>query len=210
MSYELYQQTMKRLSQTLSDKFSIPIQYSDQAGSSAPSVIIPLVISRQTAGHLQVHPSVSTERLDEIYNHVQWTLNSLEELFQKHGVSFQSNEKNFPIWLPSLEAKRALKVALDMYERSSLKSFVHLDASVFDSSFFSADLKQVLIFISSAEQLSREDQLFLAHYLRTNKAGPSLIFSSSLPLESAKKMIVPSLMECFTSYWRHSEEWVNT
>ena len=209
MSYELYQQTMKRLSQTLSDKFSIPIHYSDKASSSDQSIVIPLVMSHQTAGHLQVHPSVSTERLDEIYSHVQWTLNSLENLFQKYGVPFQSNEESFPIWFPSLEAQRALKVALDVYEKSALRSFVHLHASVFDSSFFSVDLRQTLIFISDAEQLSREDQLFLAHYLRTNKTGPSLVFSSSLSLESAKKRIVPSLMECFTSHWYSSGEWLN-
>ncbi len=208
MSYDLYQQTMKRLSQTLSDKFSIPIHYSDKVSSVDQSVVIPLVISRQTAGHLQVHPSISTERLDEIYNHVQWTLNSLEDLFQKHGVPFQSNEESFPVWIPSLDVQRALKVALDFYERSALKSFVHLHSSVFDSSFFSSDLKKTLIFISDAEQLSREDQLFLAHYLRTNKEGPSLIFSSSLPLESTKKKIVPSLMECFTSHWYSSKEWL--
>jgi len=208
MSYKLYQQTMKRLSQTLSDKFSISIHYSDKADSSDQSVVIPLVMSRQTAGHLQIHPSVSTERLDEIYNHVQWTLNSLESLFQEYKVPFQSNE-GFPIWFPSLEAERALKASLDVYEKSALRSFVHLHASFFDSGFFSADLKQTLIFISDAEQLSREYQLFLAHHLRANKAGPSLIFSSSLSLESTKKRIVPSLMECFTSYWYSSDEWLN-
>lgn len=202
MSFDLYQQTMKKLSQTLSDKFSISIHYSEKAGSSNKSVVIPLFISHQTAGHLQIDPSVSEERLDEIYDHVQWTLNSLEDLFQEHGVPFQSNTANFPVWIPSLEAGRALKVALDFYEKSALQSFVHLHASTFDSSFFSADLKRTVIFISDAEQLSKENQLFLAHYLRTNKEGPALVFSSSLSFKSVKKKIVPSLMECFTSQWQ--------
>ena len=206
MSYDLYQQTMERLSRTLSDKFSIPIRYSNQAGSQSSSVVVPLIISRQTAGHLQVDSSVSTERLDEIYHHVQWTLSSLEDLFQKHGVSFQSREESFPIWISSLSDQRALKTALDFYEKSFLRSFVHLQASVFDTGFFSSDLKKTLIFISSAEQLSKENQLFLAHYLRTNKKGPSLIFSSSLSLESAQKKIVPSLMECFNSHWHSSDK----
>jgi len=210
VSYQLYQQTMRKLGQTLSDKFSIPIQYSEKVSSSEQSVIIPLVISRQMAGHLQVHPSVSTERLDEIYNHVQWTLNSLEDLFQKYEAPFRSNEESFPIWFFSLEGTRALKAALDIYEKSTLRSFVHLHASVFDCGFFSADLKQVLIFISDAEQLSKEDQVFLAHYLRTHKTGPSVIVSSSLSLESSKKKIVSSLMGCFNSCWEHSNEWLNT
>ena len=215
MSYHLYQQTMQKLSQTLSGKFSVPISFSDQARSQAnqakANVVIPLFISRQQAGHLQVDSSISTERLDEIYTHVQWTLNSLESLFQKYDIPFHSNEDSFPIWIPSLQTQRALKVALDFYERSSLSSFVHLDASVFDSHFFSSDLKKTLIFISSVDQLSKENQLFLAHYLRTNKTvtGPSLIFSSSLSLESAKKKIVPSLVECFTSQWYSFDEWLD-
>ena len=206
MSYELYQQTMKRLSQTLSDKFSLPIHFSDKVQASDQKVVIPLFINRQQAGRLQVDPSISTENLDEIYNHVQWTLNSLENLFQKHNISFHSREEIFPIWISTLEDQRALKVALDFYERSFLNSFIHLHASVFNSNFFSSDLKQTLIFISSIEKLSKEDQLFLAHYLRTGQTGPSLIFSSSLSLNSAQKKIVSSLMECFTYYWHNSSE----
>lgn len=210
MSYELYQQTMKRLSQTLSDKFSLPIHFSDTAKSfhSSP-VVIPLFISRQQAGHLHIDPSISKEGLDEIFSHVQWTLNSLEGLFQKYDIPFRSDEENFPFWISSFEFQRALKVALDFYERSSLNSFIHIHADVFDSSFFSSDLKKTLVFISSAEKLSKEDQLFLAHYLRTDKTGPSLIFSSSLPLESAQKKIVPSLLECFNFYGYSSEEWLD-
>ncbi len=209
MSYDLYQQTMKRLSQTLSDKFSIPIRYFNRPGPQSTSIVIPLILSRQTAGHLQVDSSVSTELLDEIYHHVQWTLSSLEDLFQKHGVSFQSREESFPVWISALSDQRALKTALDFYERSCLRSFVHIHASVFDAGLFSSDLKKTLIFISSAEQLSKESQLFLAHYLRTNKEGPSLIFSSPLSLEPAQKKIVPSLLECFTSHWYSSDERLN-
>ena len=206
MSYELYQQTMKRLSKTLSDKFSLPIHFSDKAQVSDQKVIIPLFMNRQQAGRLQVDPSISTENLDEIYSHVQWTLNSLESLFQKHDIPFHSSKESFPIWISDLETQRALKVALDVYEKSSFNSFIHLHASVFNSDFFSSELKQTLIFISSIEKLSKEDQLFLAHYLRTGQTGPSLIFSSSLSLESAQKNIVPSFMECFTHYWHNSSE----
>ena len=206
MSYELYQQTMKRLSQTLSDKFSLPIHFSDKAQSSDQKWVIPLFINRQQAGRLQVDPSISTEGLDEIYSHVQWTLNSLEGLFQKYGIPFHSSEENFPIWISTLETQQALKVVLDFYERSSLNSFIHLHASVFNSEFFSPDLKKTLIFISSIEILSKENQLFLAHYLRTGQEGPSLILSSVLSLESVQKKIVPSLMECFTHYWHNGSE----
>ena len=209
MSYELYKKTMKQLTKTLSHKFDIPMNYSNASQLrflekdkkwqlDHEKAIIPLFMNEKTAGCIQIQSKIKDPLLNEIYDHVQWTLHSLEKIFKNHGVEF-SFQNDFPIFIPLLSSDDAIKVALDLYEKSEAVSFIHFTASVFNPSFFSEDMKSTLILISNMEDLSQENQEFLSDYLTKNEEGPLVIFSSVLDWESLQKKVNTSLMQCLNS-----------
>ena len=200
---------MKQLTQTLSHKFEIPMHYSNVSQLrflkknkkwqfTNERAIIPLFMNDKTAGCIQIQSKVKDQRLNEIYDHIQWTINSLEKIFQEYEVQFFV-QSEFPVFISDISSENALKVALDLYEQSPAQSFIHFKASVFDSSFFSEDIKNILILISNIEELSQENQEFLSDYLTKKNQESLVIFSSSSSLELSQDKIKHSLMQCLNS-----------
>ena len=203
MFYELYRQTIEQLTKTLSYKFSIPVSYSKELRFLKKNkkwqleknqAIIPLSLNEKTAGCIQVQSYVEPQQLNEIYNHVQWTLNSLEKIFQDHGVT-AVNE--FPLFIPQSSIKEAFPVAMHLYENSSAQAFIHCDSHSFDPSFL--EMENTLIFISDIESLSKENQKVLSDHLQKNNPKLLLVMSSSLPSELSQEQISSSLMQCLNS-----------
>ena len=203
MFYELYQQTMEQLTKTLSYKFCIPVSYSKELRFLKKNkkwqldknqAIIPLLMNKKTAGCIQVQSYVEPQKLNEIYDHVQWTLNSLEKIFQEHGVT-AVNE--FPLFIPQSSAQEALSIAMHLYEKSSAQAFIHCDSRSFDSSFL--EMENTLILISDMEELSEDNQKVLSDYLKKDDSNLFLVFSSSLPIELFQEKIPSALMRCLNS-----------
>ncbi len=203
MFYQLYEQTMRQLTQTLSHKFEIPVSYSSVSQLrflkknkrwqlEKEQFIIPLF---KTGGCIQIQSKVKDQQLDEIYDHVQWTLSSLEKVFQEHGVSL-FDQNNFPVFIPNSSIQDSVQIALSLYENSSAQAFIHLNARVFDPSLLAEDMHNTLILISNIEELSDQNQKFLSEYLTKNDQGPLLVISSTLPCELFQKKIQSSLMQC--------------
>ena len=206
-----YQNSIKKLSQTLSQKFGVSIDYSQ---NPLPDLeqnkwnkkegfrsVIPLSVNKNPLGHIQVPSSLNDGVLDEIYLHTHWLINSLEDLSWKYGGEKFLQHQNFPLFIQSANNEKALNCILNIYEKSSAVSFIHCLPQDFNKNLFTKELKGALVFVSNLRLLSRENQLFLSHYLRTKKEGPFSAVSDEFSLEEAleKKEILPSLIECFKS-----------
>ena len=209
MSYHLYQQTMQQLSRTLSHQLGAGVSYSHLVHSDHKdkkwlkkenSTVIPLFFRYQPAGLITIESGgVGEDTLDQVYHLIQWTLVSLEDVFKQYNTDIYSGADIYPLLIESLDSKDSIKKACDLYETSQAKSFIHYHAKAWNESIFSEDLDKTFIFISDLSELSKENQLFLAHFLRTKKAQPFIAASIGCPLNEAN--IAPSLQQAFASRW---------
>ena len=212
MSYPLYQQTMKKLSQSLRQTLKVPVEYVENVYSSKEAhglekdqeVIFPLSINLKKAGHIKVSSHLSKEQLRNVHSIIEWTLASLSHIFHKHNTSiYDHSHKAYPLIIQTNDEALALKKACRLYEKSKAQSFIHLRADHFQRYLCDSELNQTLIFISHLNNLSKEDQLFLSHFLRTSHPTPLIIGSVDQSLDSIQKsrILLPSLLEHFVSFW---------
>ncbi len=206
---------MKRLSQSLEEKWQIPVKYFQQSYPTQHSkkwlkkeneTIFPLSMDFQTAGHIKVSSQLNEDQTNKAYHLIQWTLDSLGDVFKKCNTSFYSGSKEiYPLLIQSVDPQISLKQVYELYEKSPARSFIHCHSKVFDRSLFSSHLDQTLIFISELSALSKENQLFLSHFIRNsfqNKKTPLVVgsvanFSDEIKTDSK---IIPSLLESFVSF----------
>ena len=188
-----YEKTIEKLQQALSQRLGVPVQYCSEPKESSRkwlieegSVIFPLSLKAQPAGSLKIAALLEAAQLKEIHHIVQWTMISLGNIFDQY-------EAKGPFFIEASEPKEALKQAYDFYEKSLARAFIHCQAEAFDPQLFSSDLKNTFLFISNVSRLSKEHQLFLSHFLRTNQAP----FTAVSIEEPSPKPLLPSLLECF-------------
>ena len=215
MSHQLYQQTIQQLSRSLEKKWKKPVEYLQQSYpvpyyskwiEKNNETIFPLLMNFQTAGHIKVASRLNTDQLNTTRHLIQWTLKSLEDVFKQYNTQFYTDSKEiYPLLIQSEDESSSLKQAYELYEQSPARSFIHCHARVWERSFFSDHLGQTLIFISELSQLSKENQMFLSHFIRTSvQAGktPLIIGSIKEPFYELKKnsQILDSLLENFVSF----------
>lgn len=215
MPYNLYQQTMEKLSRSLENRLEIPVEYLKK---SLPvqkkwvfkngGVIFPLVLNRHTAGQIKVQADLNESQLQTTQYLIQWTLHSLEKVFRSYNTCFYSGSKDiYPVLLvESSDEQSSLRQACNLYEQSPAVSFIHCHSAVWDRSLFSSQLNRTFIFISDLTKLSKENQMFLAHFIRTSfqkEQAPPLIAGSapcSLKDVVRREVILSSLLENFVSF----------
>ena len=215
MSHQLYQQTIQQLSRSLEKKWKKPVEYLQQSYPALycdkwleknNETIFPLLMNFQTAGHIKVASRLNTDQLNTTHHLIQWTLQSLEDVFKQYNTQFYTDSKEiYPLLIQSEDEPSSLKQAYELYEQSPARSFIHCHAQVWDRSFFSAPLDQTLIFISDLPQLSKENQMFLSHFIRTsvqNGKTPLIVSSIKEPFYELKRnsQILDSLLENFVSF----------
>ena len=212
----IYKKTMKTLAKALSQKLSREVTFNPSSFHRASSqkkwvthngkTFIPLSFHPQFTGHFEIKPSPvkETAALNEVYYLIEWTLISLKDIFeQSRGLSFQEDKTNFPLLIESSCLKTTLSKVYDLYDESGASFFIHFKGSRLDPAVFSSDLRQAFIFISNLAQLSKEDQLLLSHFLRTNKNGEYFLAAGLDGSAAAGAPVISSLMECFESREKH-------
>ena len=171
--------------------------------SKKEATIFPLYMNLQSAGQIKVSSVLDDQDSNRTYDIIQWTLRSLESVFRQYGTSFYSDSVDlYPLLLESLSDKNSLKKAYEIYEKSFATSFIHCHAKVFNRDIFSSNLDRTLIFISGISSLSKENQLFLSHFMRTYSQTPLLVASMEGSLRDLMKssQIVPSFLDIFVSF----------
>ena len=221
MSHQLYQQTMEKLSCSLEQKWQKPVKYLKQSYPALycdkwleknNETLFPLLMDFQTAGHIKVDSRLNMEQLNTTCHLIQWTLQSLKDVFKRHNTQFYAGSKEiYPLLIQSENEPSSLKQAYELYEQSPARSFIHCHAQVWERSFFSDCLDQTLIFISNLSQLSKENQMFLSHFIRTsvqNGKTPLIVGSVGESFYELKKkvQILDSLLETFVSFRSNNEK----
>ena len=202
---------MNKLSQSLESKWNTPVRYLKKALLNEDKkwiqkddfVVFPLYFNFQSAGHIKIFSRLNEKKCQDTYGVIQWTLQSLEDVFKKYQTSFYFDSKDiYPLLVESVTNKNDLKLAYEIYEKSFATSFIHCHAKVFKRDFVSSDLNKTLIFISDISSLSKEDQLFLSHLIRTEAKIPLIMASTQESIQEIQKnlKIIPSLLESFNSF----------
>ena len=204
----IYKKTMKTLASALSQKLKRPVKFNPSSYTPPPQpekkwithngkTFIPLSFHPQFEGYFEIE-SKQTENqpaLNEVYYLIEWTLISLKDIFeQSRGFCFREDKTNFPLLIESPCSKKTLSKVYDLYDESNAKFFIHFNGSELDSAVFSSSLSQAFIFIPDLAKLSKQDQLLLSHFLRTNKNGEYFLAAG---LTGAQTPVIDSLMECF-------------
>ena len=184
-----YKQTIDCLGRVLSQRLGRRVDYlREKPPEKEKHILLPLFIQQNPIGWLEISPAPSQKEILKALDLTSWTLNSLENIFEKYQVSI-------PVKYPLLiqdEDFISLKKAHQVYENSPARSFIHCEGGDFDRSLLKEDKNSnVFLFISNLEELKKEDQLFLAHFLRTKSSR--FIAASTLKARS----LWPPLKECF-------------
>ena len=213
MPHHLYQQTMKKLSQSLENRLKTPVEYLKKSRpvqqkwiQKDNEIFFPLMLNWHTAGQIKVSAHLNESQIQTTLFLIQWTLDSLEKVFNKHNTCFYSGSKDiYPVLIDSADEYNSLQQACNLYEQSPASSFIHCHSAVFDRSLFSSSLSRTFIFISDLTELSKENQMFLAHFIRTSFQTveiPLIAGSVKYPLKEVvgRNLLLPSLVENFVSF----------